>query len=117
MVFGGAGQKLSASGPFLQFLTSFERAIMKSGHLLVIGYSFRDAHINAVLRRWRLTRRQSKLTIVDPGVPILRDTGLSAGVLERQVGGKTATYVLDVEHIKAGAAEGIQRFFDEPTLV
>jgi len=51
LVFGQRG-KLRSNGPFLAMLREFDSFLSSTEHLVVIGYSFRDDHINAVIRRW-----------------------------------------------------------------
>lgn len=51
-VIFGSGNKLRAYGPFLQLLRQFHDTLSKSKNLVVIGYSWRDPHINAEIRRW-----------------------------------------------------------------
>lgn len=66
MIFGGQNSKLTPQGPFLQLRHSFENGLMRCNRLLVAGYSFGDAHINALLRRWVATRSKAKMVILDP---------------------------------------------------
>ena len=40
--------------------------------LIVVGYSFRDEHINAVIRRWYNQTANPHLTIVDPALEGLK---------------------------------------------
>src|ERR1044072_4095894 len=68
VVFGQRG-KLRAEGPFLPLLAEFERHLSQSKHLLVVGYSFRDPHVNEVIRRWTSEDLGRELTIVDPNWP------------------------------------------------
>lgn len=116
MIFGGGGNKLSADGPFLQFLYRFERALFNSGSLLVVGYSFRDAHINAILQRWRLTRRITRLTVIDPSPPPLWRLGFHDGEVKRRVGNRETTLKMHLRTLPCGAAEGIRSFFQEEDL-
>ena len=51
-VIFGQGNKLRSEGPFMAMLMEFERQVGAARNLVVIGYSFRDAHVNAVIRRW-----------------------------------------------------------------
>lgn len=67
IVFGSRG-KLRADGPFLAMLVEFERMLSRCEQLVVVGYSFRDDHINAGIRRWLNTRDSPQLTIVDPSL-------------------------------------------------
>jgi hypothetical protein len=67
LVFGQRS-KLTAEGPFLSLLAEFERHLDATDHLIVIGYSFRDEHVNVVIRRWVAEHRDSTITIVDPSL-------------------------------------------------
>jgi hypothetical protein len=51
VIFGESG-KLRAGGPFLELLLRFASEIRKADTLLIVGYSFRDQHINEVVARW-----------------------------------------------------------------
>jgi hypothetical protein len=113
MVFGGVENKLSADGPFLQFLYRLERALLTAGSLLVVGYSFKDSHINALINRWVLTRRSSRLVIVDPATPGVR---FASGRQDRKIGDKTVSYHLRYRHLRTIASEGIKLFFEQPDL-
>lgn len=42
----GQGNKLTAEGPYLELLRHFGTGLEEHDNLLVIGYSFRDAHVN-----------------------------------------------------------------------
>jgi SIR2-like domain len=48
----GAGNKLRSFGPFLSLLHEFETALSQSRTLIVLGYSWRDRHINDLIRKW-----------------------------------------------------------------
>src|SRR6266404_3755337 len=50
-IFGGRN-KLTAEGPFLDLLIKFKKVLDEHWRLLVIGYSFRDAHVNQCIVRW-----------------------------------------------------------------
>jgi SIR2-like protein len=66
LVFG-AGAKLQAKGPFLSLLAEFERELERASQLVCIGYSFRDDHVNELIRRWSARPVARRLTVVDPG--------------------------------------------------
>lgn len=68
LVFGQRG-KLRAAGPFLSLLAEFERHLSHSKELLVIGYSFRDEHVNELIRRWSWEDINRTITVVDPDWP------------------------------------------------
>ncbi len=65
----GQREKLSAKGPFLSLLAEFERLLEQAEHLLVVGYSFRDNHVNEVIRHWAADDLSRRITIVDPSLP------------------------------------------------
>lgn len=65
----GAREKLQAEGPFLAMLLEFSRWLQATNHLIVVGYSFRDEHINVLIRDWLEGHASPELTIVDPSFP------------------------------------------------
>jgi hypothetical protein len=67
MIFGGQSDKLVPYGPFLHLRHQFQQFLQGSSYLLVVGYSFRDVHLNALIRSWVATRQRGKIIIVDPG--------------------------------------------------
>ena len=50
----GAGNKLRPDGPFLALYQQFLEALAAAQQVVIIGYSFRDAHVNEAIRRWIL---------------------------------------------------------------
>lgn len=66
VLFGG-GNKLTAEGPFMDLFYKFKRLLWEKQHLFVIGYSFRDDHINHLIGHWFTEKPDTKLTIVDLG--------------------------------------------------
>ncbi len=48
----GAGNKLRADGPYLDLYAELRRELANTKQLIIIGYSFRDEHVNEALRRW-----------------------------------------------------------------
>jgi NAD-dependent SIR2 family protein deacetylase len=65
MVLFGHRNKLTAEGPFLDLLKQFDEQLQQTDLLTVIGYSFRDAHINFYISKY-LNQYRGKITIVDP---------------------------------------------------
>jgi hypothetical protein len=65
LVFGQRG-KLRADGPFLGLLAEFEALLENANRLVVIGYSFRDAHVNEVIQRWINEDPQRTMVAIDP---------------------------------------------------
>jgi SIR2-like protein len=64
-VIFGAGNKLKAGGPYLELLRRFEESLAASDRLVVVGYSFRDEHVNAVLTTWINAHVSRKAVILD----------------------------------------------------
>lgn len=63
----GDREKLSTDGPTLPLLRAFEAALWRAGRLVVVGYSFGDDHINAVIRNWIIADPTRTITVLDPG--------------------------------------------------
>lgn len=65
LIFGG-GNKLRADGPFLDLLSEFRRRLDQSDRLTIIGYSFRDDHVNHLIARWFNNANNREVFVVDP---------------------------------------------------
>lgn len=63
-VIFGAGNKLTAKGPFLALFNTFKQRLEESDELIVIGYSFRDDHINELIYSWLNRKHKSRIVIV-----------------------------------------------------
>lgn len=61
----GDREKLATDGPTLALLQAAESALRKATHLVVVGYSFADSHINALIRNWLLGDGERTITVVD----------------------------------------------------
>ncbi len=48
----GQGNKLTAEGPYLELLRRFGTGLEEHDNLLVVGYSFRDTHVNQYIAQW-----------------------------------------------------------------
>lgn len=68
IIFGGRN-KLTAEGPFLDLLAEFEGKLSGCRSLIVVGYSFRDDHVNEAVRRWLEVSETNRMVVVDPGFP------------------------------------------------
>lgn len=124
VIFGGRN-KLRADGPFLELLWEWRSHLLTCDHLIVIGYSFRDDHINAIIDAWFKKDENRRVTIVDPGFD--RATSPLSRTLYRWSNeilaptsppgpGHTsypalATYA-PVQLIRAGAASALKTLFD-----
>lgn len=67
LIFGGVN-KLRADGPFLELLAQWELQLQQRTQLVTVGYSFRDPHINHVIRRWINRSVDSRVVVIDPDV-------------------------------------------------
>lgn len=65
VVFGARG-KVRAAGPFLAMLRELDTMLAAADQLVIVGYSFRDEHINVALTRWINAGVGSSVTVVDP---------------------------------------------------
>ncbi|MCG6567119.1 hypothetical protein C3E87_05685 [Tessaracoccus sp. ZS01] len=68
VIFGSQG-KLRPDGPFLAMLVAFSRWLESADRLIVCGYSFRDEHVNVILRDWLEGAAGRVLEIIDPSFP------------------------------------------------
>lgn len=106
MIFGGQSEKLVPYGPFLHLRHQFHRFLQGSSYLLVIGYSFGDLHLNALIRSWIATRQNGKIIIVDPN-----DFAGDKGVFKyASTAGKDSRTRMRVEikQIRKGFAEALE---------
>lgn len=111
LIFGGANSKLRPDGPFLQLRHEFERRLLSTNLLIIIGYSFSDGHLNAIIRRWVSTRRRAKLIIVNPGAISYNMDALGTPYRtsrEGQIEAKT----VDIIHIKKTTSSSVQQIID-----
>jgi hypothetical protein len=70
----GRRDKLTAEGPFLAMLRAFDDALSGCEHLLVVGYSFGDPHINSAIAKWVHACPHGRVDVVDPAFPA--DSGM-----------------------------------------
>lgn len=63
----GQRNKLTAEGPFLDLLRAFRDGLAEADRLTVIGYSFRDPHINEYLTQWLNESEGHRIRVIDPG--------------------------------------------------
>ena len=70
----GRGNKLTAEGPFLDFLGLLKHELSMSSIVLIVGYSFRDGHINEYLRTWWNSGMRYKVIVVGRSIERLRKT-------------------------------------------
>ncbi len=64
-VIFGQHNKLTADGPFLDLLQTFRQELSQASKLTVVGYSFRDPHINVFISQWLNASRDHAIRIVN----------------------------------------------------
>lgn len=64
IVLGDRG-KLGTDGPTLALFEAAQEALRRASHLVVVGYSFSDLHINCLVRDWLSSSDEHVITILD----------------------------------------------------
>lgn len=72
VVFGETG-KLRSEGPYLELLLTWAADLDQADNLLVVGYSFRDRHVNELIARWFNADSKRRIILVDPSEPSAED--------------------------------------------
>lgn len=67
-VIFGQRNKLTAEGPFLDLLIRFREQLSKASRLTVVGYSFRDMHINVYISQWLNSSQDHAIRIISPDI-------------------------------------------------
>ena len=106
-VIFGQRNKLTAHGPFLGLLEEFRKRLDSSDLLTVIGYSFRDSHINEYLTQWinRGTGRRIRIINGEKYNPPTRDFAHDLISLKSRV-----------EVLPVNASVGIQQLYGSETV-
>ncbi|MHC1563167.1 SIR2 family protein [Actinomycetospora sp. C-140] len=65
ILFGGRN-KLTAEWPFLELLWRWSQELQQCEDLCIIGYSYRDEHVNAILRNWLDDDPARRVFLIDP---------------------------------------------------
>ncbi|GAA4193321.1 hypothetical protein GCM10022288_26930 [Gryllotalpicola kribbensis] len=114
MIFG-TGSKLRHDGPFLAMYQEFQRLLAQRTRLIVIGYSFRDDHVNEVIRRWVNTSPACEIVVIDPALEHWSPDAPSAGPIFPFYGELHRAAARDsgftLTSIPQGAAVGLRELF------
>lgn len=82
----GDREKLATDGPTLALHFAARLALLRATHLTVVGYSFGDAHINAMIRDWLAAEPSRTISILDMRWERqrnwMRTTGFRAALLD-----------------------------------
>lgn len=70
LVFGQR-DKLRPVGPFQDLLVEWRKWLSATDHLIVVGYSFSDSHINECLRGWLSGGIGRQMWVIDPSLASL----------------------------------------------
>lgn len=65
----GRREKLRADGPFLDLRAAFAHRLSCARVLVVVGYSFGDEHVNALVSHWLTVNDARRLVVIDPYFP------------------------------------------------
>lgn len=65
----GDREKLATEGPTLALNFAAQNALLRASHLAVVGYSFSDSHINAMIRDWISASPDRTISILSPEWP------------------------------------------------
>lgn len=116
-IFGLSG-KMSPYDPYPALRTEFERMLEDVELLVVVGFSFWDAHITAPIRRWLALDQRRRLIVVDPNfdpattpIRVLVDALSLDCVIE---GNPTLAAGLGIDRMRVltmTAAEGLNNLF------
>lgn len=71
----GDRDKLGTDGPTLALNAAARDVLTRTTHLVVVGYSFGDQHVNAMIRDWLARDDQRTMTILDTTWPRLGYVG------------------------------------------
>lgn len=63
----GTRDKLGSGDFVVDMLAEFSARLRSVDRMVVVGYSFADAHINALISRWINASPSRSLTVIDPG--------------------------------------------------
>jgi hypothetical protein len=118
-IFGLSG-KMSPYDPYPALRGGFDRMLEEAELLVVIGFSFWDAHVSAPIRRWLALDERRRIIVVDPyfeasttPIRVLVDALCSECMIE---GSPTMAAGLDTDRmrvLRVAAAEGISTLFAE----
>lgn len=113
VVFGQRG-KLQPQGPFLSLVGEFEALLAQANRLIVVGYSFRDEHVNEVIRRWTTEDATRTITFVDVDDPRNWDSEDFRNELVRSLNPfrpDQESFEARVEHLNIEASKALPTLF------
>jgi hypothetical protein len=114
MIFGGQGDKLNPDGPFITLRQDFQKQLFSSTTLAIVGYSFSDDHLNAIIRMWIASKRKGKLIVLDPNG--IRQASRLTGQIAAWTGQKLVSDSVEFFEIEGGFADNVQKLSEQLRL-
>jgi len=117
VIFGNRN-KLTAEGPFLDLLKVFQNELAHSHLLTIIGYSFRDPHINVYISQWLNSDSTRILRIVNG--PNFENSALSVSNLTSFLGNLLQFRMNNpsrIEIVNAYAGDGLRMIYGDRQAV
>jgi hypothetical protein len=102
----GDRDKLGSGGSTLPLLVGFAQALEAGSRLVVVGYSFRDDHVNSLIYEWLDADAGRTLTVLDPSWPHTDDGWDPRLELTRKLNEARPARIAVV---RAGTADGLGR--------
>jgi hypothetical protein len=112
VIFGGKN-KLTADGPYLDLLKEFSSRLNASNELYVVGYSFRDPHINVYLSNWINASSENILTIVNGPDFLTEVQALDDDEYCKQLYWYASTHPHQIKFVQSYAGDGLRQLFNE----
>ncbi|MHB0867334.1 MAG: SIR2 family protein [Thermoleophilia bacterium] len=108
-VIFGQNNKLTAKGPFLDLLRAFKSELDNAHELIVIGYSFGDAHINEYISQWLNHDESHRVRIIDPNFESIGST------YGKEIGEFKVHNQERIEIMQVAASEGVKELLKHKT--
>jgi hypothetical protein len=101
----GAGNKLRAGGPYLALFHRFEESLEDNDALLIVGYSFRDDHVNAAIVKWMNAQFDRRVVILDKSANRFKEFVPPS---QQTLGHLLASKKVRVQLVESSTAEGLE---------
>jgi hypothetical protein len=70
LIVFGEGPKVRYDGPFIDLLKNFNGQLRQADRLVIVGYSFRDDHVNDQIGQWLSSGPMTRhVIVIDPSFP------------------------------------------------
>lgn len=97
VIIFGEGEKLRHDGPFIDLLREADAQLQLARDLVIVGYSFRDDHVNDRISAWVNGELARRLLVIDPSFDALTVTRhpaplTYAALLKRHLGDRLTVW-------------------------